>query len=522
MHTNVEDEILKSKATVTVISLTEEKYVYKLISKDNLQYILKGYKIPMSPLDDINSAESYTEVLRQLGLVYQEFYLAKIDSAFTPHYVKPLHLATSFDPPQGAGEDGTVYAEILFEYGGESLDSYRKKAATKIKQIYNWMRQSANALCFLHGAGISHLDIKPANMVYDEEKDLLKIIDMGSSTSYTSQSQMFSSTKSVTSKIRELTVYYAPPEILQAYNNKALLASPISDPLEFIVGNIDVYCWAMCFYTLILRKKDKELENEITKFKLGKSDQYEGFLINMKELFEKLPIKEEEDIKLKNFIYEILTSSLQYSAKDRPKLESIVEKMKNFDTKEKVVLKYHEIEKIAQDKMNKMLGLHLFIKQQEEKISNLLSEAAKKQEEYSKIELDSKKIKEEMYELEKNKTNILKELEEKTRELNPLIEKTKTTKEKYQLEQENSDLKKSLDLANSKIQQLEQELNKQKILNAGLFKKCEAYTELQIKYSTDTMQLSKEKEKLAKELEELHNAKKVFFFIRFTPKNRQY
>ena len=45
------------------------------------------------------------------------------------------------------------------------------------------MRQSANALLLLHNIEIAHFDIKPANMVYDAKKDLLKIVDMGNAFS---------------------------------------------------------------------------------------------------------------------------------------------------------------------------------------------------------------------------------------------------------------------------------------------------------------------------------------------------
>eukprot|EP00826_Nyctotherus_ovalis_P055342 TRINITY_DN7340_c0_g2_i2.p1 TRINITY_DN7340_c0_g2~~TRINITY_DN7340_c0_g2_i2.p1 ORF type:complete len:375 (-),score=110.73 TRINITY_DN7340_c0_g2_i2:10-1134(-) len=350
MHTNIEEDYFKAKVTSDVISLSEDKYVYKLV-KDASLYILKGYKIPVSSTDDPEARSAYGEVLRQLGLIYQEYYLAKIDNAFNPHYVRPLHLATSFEPPENPGEDGTIYAELLLEHSGDSLDTYRKKSGVKIKQVYNWMRQSANALSFLHGAGISHLDIKPSNMVYDEQRDVVRIIDMGSSTTYASQSQMFSSTKSVTTKIRELTIYYAPPEILQAYNNKALLSSPISDPLEFIVGNIDVYCWAMCFYSILLRKRDKDLENELNKYKLGKTEDYSLFIDGLKSSIEDLATRDAEEQKLKGIITEVLVHALQYSPKDRPRVSAVVETMKTFDRKEGIALGYHELEKKSQEKI---------------------------------------------------------------------------------------------------------------------------------------------------------------------------
>ena len=95
MHTNMEEDYFKGKVCSDAISVSEDKYIYKL-SKDSSLYVLKGYKISMPSTDDPEARSSYAEGLRELGLIYQEFYLAKIDNTFNPHYVRPLHLATNF------------------------------------------------------------------------------------------------------------------------------------------------------------------------------------------------------------------------------------------------------------------------------------------------------------------------------------------------------------------------------------------------------------------------------------------
>ncbi len=571
IKTRIDEEVLKGKASVSVLSLSEEKYVYKLM-KDGTPYILKGYRIEMPPLDDPGASESYVEALRQIGLVYQEFYLAKIDSVFNPHYVKPLQIASIFMSPASPGEEATVYVEILFEHGGDSLEAQRKRGAVPIKQVYNWMRQSANALAFLHRTGISHLDIKPSNMVYEEANDLLKVIDMGSSTAYTSQSQMFSSTRSVTSKIRELTIYYAPPEILQAYNNKALLASPVTDPLEFIVGNIDVYCWAMCFYTILLRKKDKELENEITRFKLHKAEDYAPFLAAVEACMEKVPAKDEEETKLRGLIRGILIKALQYNAKDRPKLEAIVQEMRAFDEREGVTLGYLKLEKAEQEKMNNILGLSDFIARQEERIKALTDQAEKKREEYESFDKSMQEVKTRLAEMDSSKLSLQQTLAEKQKELDKCAAAVQSAQEVTRLVEENKDLKakyeavsaelesiKSRHIASpepkpkpepvsepmyslsatapllqplqptvveqkpegklgpeeelrekaERIARLEGELAKTRNMYNSLMKKCDAYTQLQLKYSNDTMALAKERDRLSKRLHDL--SAKVWF-----------
>ena len=52
------------------------------------------------------------------------------------------------------------------------------------------MRQSANALFLFHNLNIAHFDIKPGNIMYDESKGLLKIIDMGNAFGRINQKQL--------------------------------------------------------------------------------------------------------------------------------------------------------------------------------------------------------------------------------------------------------------------------------------------------------------------------------------------
>jgi len=502
LHTNIEANYLKGKPALTVISFSDEKYMYKL-TKDNSSYLLKGYKIVFTSLEESDARANYIEVLRQLGLIYQEYYLAKLDCCFSSHFAKPLCIESSFQPPEGPGENATVCAEILFEHTGESLESYRRKAAINLKQIYNWMQQSASALSFLHAAGISHLDIKPNNMMYNEQEDTLKIMDMDSSAAYTSQTQIFSSPKSVTSKIRELTIYYAPPEILQAYNNKALTSSPISDPIEFIVRNIDIYCWAMCFYTLLLKKKDRELEKEMSKHKLCKLEDYKEFIESIKENMTKFSEETEEGKVLKHIIQEILIKCLQYEPKDRPHFDEVINIMRDYDKANNIKLKYTQQKAEAIEKNEVLVGLREFLRTKEEKLELMQTEHSKLQEEYKNMQLEDMRSKERLDELALERHVIAEALTVKKEEFDLLKDELKNVEDIDILRKKIEELRNQLKVAKERAVKLEHELITQKSIAASIEKKSQSYNELQAKYNNDIALLTKENERLSNKIQEL-------------------
>ena len=494
MHTKVEKYFSKEKPSITILSFSEEKYIYK-ISYESFYYILKGYKNLLCPISDSNAKEIYIELVRKLGLIYQEYYLSKVDSSFSPHYIKALKISSSFEPAEDSEEDGAIYTEILFEYGGKGLDTFRKKSTTGIKHIYNWMRQSANALAILHAAGISHLDIKPSNMVYDDKKDILKIIDMGSSTTYTSRTQMFSSTKSLTKKVRELTVFYSPPEILQAVNNKTLINTPLQNPIEFVIGNIDVYCWAMCFYALLLKKNDKELGNDISKYKLENSERYEKFLISMQKDIDGVNTKDPEEVKILNLIKGILTKALQYNPKNRPKLELVIRNMKTFEYEQRINFKYRTIEKITQEKVFKRYSSKRLLV-----ISD--SSAVCDHDKLDDIKCRLEELKIEIDNLNRTK-NIIKERILEKKKL--LMSKAKVTdKALIKIRKTNQKLKKDLEMALGNMHKLEKTLVTEKGVGSSLTKKCESYKELEIRYNHDTTVLNREKEIILKKIQQVY------------------
>ena len=113
----------------------------------------------------------------EISEVFQEYHFARTANLINSHVAKPLSLDLTVELAKDRASFSYLHVQIIFEYGGVALN---KLESNTIEQTYNLMRQSANGLLLLHNLEIAHLDIKPANMVYDPKKDLLKIVDMGS------------------------------------------------------------------------------------------------------------------------------------------------------------------------------------------------------------------------------------------------------------------------------------------------------------------------------------------------------
>lgn len=80
-------------------------------------------------------------------------------------------------------EFDTVTADVPFlvmEFvPGRSLKQILKERQLKLKETLNLMAQAAKALSHAHVKGIIHRDVKPANMLIDEARMELKIVDFG-------------------------------------------------------------------------------------------------------------------------------------------------------------------------------------------------------------------------------------------------------------------------------------------------------------------------------------------------------
>jgi hypothetical protein len=186
-------------------------------------------------------------------------------------------------------------------------------------------------------------------MVYNKSTDLLKIIDMGGSFGYGVSDKLYSPTIDMRAKIKELTREFSPPEVLKLERGQ----TPIN---QLIIGTVDVYCWAMTFYSLLLSKPPVQLQHEANYYKLQTEKEYNNFLKLVGSELEGLSI-EDKDKKKRDFIVSELFKGLCFKPEKRSKMPEIVERMKEFERHENLRLEYLKIDKEYKKKLMKILTI---------------------------------------------------------------------------------------------------------------------------------------------------------------------
>jgi len=392
------------------IIVSEYKYVYKLKSNGE-SFVLKGYKLILAPLDQSEAKSIYEEAIQKLSRIYQEFYLAKIIYVMSSNFVKPLQIASTVLLPIEA----SIAVEMLFEDGGDSLKACFPLFKMPIELAFNWMRQSASALAVLNDIGVSHLDVKPENMIYNKTKKLLKIIDLGSASVYADGMLMNNLTKTISTKITECTLNYSPPEILQSI----FCTGTSTNPVSYVIGSVDSYCWAMSFYALLLNKNDLQLNSEFKKYKLQTASIYKQFIESMKNDINKMKNnKNAKEIELITFISDILEVALQFDPVKRPKMMDILNALVKFEKSASIGEEYAKQEKESQKKYFKIFGIS--VDEYEHEIQTLKKQ--KKEIEEKIIIFQNEKVKAlEDSQKFKHRIELIKSLSEKDAANNKLL-----------------------------------------------------------------------------------------------------
>jgi len=315
----------------------EERYVYQISHKDKT-YILKGFRIQLRQLnpDNKETVKFFEESLIQISEVFQEFHFSRAANLLNPHIAAPLFLDFKIELPKNRASCFWMHIQIIFEYGGIALGELRP---TGIELTYNLMRQSANALFLLHNLGIAHLDIKPDNMVYDEEKDLLKIVDMGSAFGRSNQKSLSATTVNLVGKVRTATREFTPPEVL------LMGKSSINSESNLILPAIDVYCWGMSFFALFTNRDNVELKMYCDSYKKRSISDYEGFKEAVKINFKSIKAKNDKENDLKTFIQTLLNKALKYKPRKRPNFKKLITMMREFEEENEYKIKYSKKER---------------------------------------------------------------------------------------------------------------------------------------------------------------------------------
>jgi serine/threonine protein kinase len=304
---------------VNIIRKVEDgnRYTCELKCNEKL-YILKGYSIDIENLD-LTSQESrgrFMETLLEVGEVYQEYCFAKVGNIFNEHFIKPLIMDYNLELANDSSPNSHLFIEMIYEHGGKSLDELELDG---ISEIYNLMQQSADAFNLLQETAITHINIKPGNMIYNRDTKILKVMDMGILNEYNTMSELYKSAE-LREKVKSITRVFSPPEILKL--NEGAVKSQ-----ESILETVDVYSWAMSFYSLLLKKSQSDLEEEVRKFKLSDEENYSSFLDEVEIGLKNIKLNQNQDEQKLNIITEELLRTLKYNPHDRPKMKEIAARM---------------------------------------------------------------------------------------------------------------------------------------------------------------------------------------------------
>jgi serine/threonine protein kinase len=128
-------------------------------------------------------------------------------------------------------ENGTVYYVMSLLSGGSLVDKVKNAPQKRLseKAAESYMRQVADALSYIHEKKINHLDVKPANILLNDEEEAV-LIDFGIS-------KMFAEDETPTTQSVIYSNHYAP---LEQY-------SPITD----FSPQTDIYSLSATLYYLL-------------------------------------------------------------------------------------------------------------------------------------------------------------------------------------------------------------------------------------------------------------------------------
>ena len=353
INTKVYQKYFGEHATNVSSISNGEHYIYKITCKKH-NYIVKGFQIKLDHLDSdcIDIKNDFGKTLNAIKNIFEEYYVSKFIPIFNQHIAKALEIDTNIVVPSDKNGIYYLYIEILFEYAGKELSE-----KLEIDKAYDLMRQSATALTLLNNSRITHLDIKPENMVYNEDTGILKLIDMGSAYNHSSTTELYKDVKledRINNPIRSFTFEYSAPELLKYIKSKReRMYMDINEEedkkfyfkSEMVIAGLDSYCWGMSFYKLLLDKSIKVLRDENERYKLGTEENYANFIhIAKKDINKVLIVKNKDQNYKAKLIKKYLFKALEYNPTKRILMSNILNEMKECEEKYLIKTNYQRIE----------------------------------------------------------------------------------------------------------------------------------------------------------------------------------
>ncbi len=373
IHTDVFNMLRRHDATVKDPSSLEplkspnerpmKDYIYVLeVVKD--KYVLKGQKVVFPLADDPEINTNFTKAAKSMIFICQEYYATKMANTLCPHFLRVFDIDS-----KAVVKDGVmnVYTEMTLEMGGKPLND--KSVSKSILDVYNFMRQTAVAIDALHSAGMSHLDLKPGNILYNVEKDFVKVIDMGTCNVSTSESVMDRSTMLLHGQVRGITYDFGTPEMLrQAVNRWDVAMHPSG------ISKQDVYLYAMTFFSILVGWDLRQF-NEARELRSGDQEQHDKFLKIMKDSVENVPCSSKDE-PIKEFMLGQFEKCLRFEPGERTSFAHILEMMQEFEQKNVRVSEKLQYVKDYNNRKPPLLArlCHPFNTDPREQLSNELNE----------------------------------------------------------------------------------------------------------------------------------------------------
>lgn len=145
---------------------------------------------------------------------YRKKFVKEARSISQLNHPNIIHVSEVFE------ENGTVYYAMKYMEGGSLRDLVRKQGKPLSETLaLRYIRQIADALCYMHDRRICHLDVKPANIMLDSDDNAI-LIDFGIAKRYNDNGQESTAAPLGISK------GYTPPE---QYQDMLHDFSPTSD-----------------------------------------------------------------------------------------------------------------------------------------------------------------------------------------------------------------------------------------------------------------------------------------------------
>jgi len=217
-----------------------KKYIYKIKRKKQTIFYVKSHVIKI-----VGNWKDDPKVREMLDMIIREYKITNDFSIISNYCIKVIDFKIEV-----INNDSCICAEMLFEYGGISIDKAIDSLMITNQDLFIIFYQLASAFNIMEEAEIAHLDIKPQNIICNDKK--IKIIDFGNAISYDdypkkNENQIIFDIE----KFHQGTKGLEPPEVIQYFSLNDLSQrekyAKIINPQK-----VDCYCFAITLAKLLL------------------------------------------------------------------------------------------------------------------------------------------------------------------------------------------------------------------------------------------------------------------------------